>query len=134
MGRIRLYDCNDYEDVNKILDESFGVTKKLNLSSDSFFELVYVDKGKVLGYLLVTKIFDPILSRLKYKIDYVCVDVDYRHLGIATLLVKRVFEYAKKEGIFEIELTSGYAKKNAHALYTKLGFKKKNSYLFKKIV
>ena len=134
MGRIRLYDCNDYEDVNKILYDSCGVTKKLNLSSDSFFELVYVDKGRVLGYLLVTKIFDPILSRLKYKIDYVCVDVDFRHVGIGTLLVKKVIEYAKKDGIFEIELTSGYEKKNAHGLYSKLGFKKKKSYIFKKII
>ena len=47
---------------------------------------------------------------------------EYRKLGIATKLMTRAEEIAKKENITRIWLFSGFHRKCAHELYRKLGY------------
>ena len=47
---------------------------------------------------------------------------EYRRLGIATKLMNKAEEIAKKENIKRIWLFSGFRRKGAHELYRKLGY------------
>ena len=128
---IRKYKEEDLDDVNKLLKESFNITKN-NFNVDNFTELVATISNQVVGYLLLTKIYNPIKDIYYFHIDYVCVLSSYRGLGIGKKLLDYVDELSNQENISYIELTSNYQRIAAHKLYEKCGYIKPDTTLFRK--
>lgn len=65
-------------------------------------------------------------------IEYVCVDTNYRGQGIGGMMMDFATEYAKKNNISRLELTSGNKREGAHKLYLEHGFLKRDTSVFKK--
>ncbi len=133
MGIIRRYQDSDLDNVNTILFQAFNIEKD-NFYGDNFKELVAVFDGKVVGYLLLTKVYNPIKKVFYFIVDNVCVLSSYRGQGIGKKLLDYVDKVAKEDNISYITLTSGYQRLAAHKLYEKCGYIKLESNIFKKEV
>lgn len=128
--KVRRYKRCDFNQVNKILNESFDVSKVDKRSRN--IELVACLSDKVVGYLVVNKLYDSVRSINYFHINYVCVDSNYRKLGIATKLLEEVFRLAKTKKISYIELTSNKKRTIAHKLYLNNGFTIRDTNVFRK--
>ena len=128
---VRLYDDVDLDSVNRILLESFSITK-CNFSDDDIIEVVACLNDNVVGYLLITRVFNPIKKCHYCLIDYVCVDSKYRNMGIGEKLINYSLDLIKKSGSTYAQLTCGYNRIYAHKLYEKCGFIKRDSDLYRK--
>ena len=129
--KVRNYQEKDKEVVNEILRESFQVEKE-NFKEESFYELVAEIEDKVCGYLLLTKVKNPILNKNYYLMDYVCVKEEFRGRKVGEELIKKAEEIAREEQAIYIQLTCNYKRKIAHHLYEKCGFIKRESDVFRK--
>ncbi len=127
----RDYRDSDLNEVNAILKEAFDIEKK-NFESNEFHEIVVTLDDKVCGYLLMTKIFNPILDKYYYLLDYVSVLSEYRGKGIGTKLLEYAEKIAREENTMYIQLTCGYERVEAHRLYEKNGYIKRDSDQFRK--
>lgn len=127
----REYRDSDLNEVNTILKETFDIEKK-NFELDKFHEIVVTLDDKVCGYLLMTKVLNPILNKYYYLLDYVSVLSEYRGKGIGTKLLEYAEEIAKEENAIYIQLTCGYKRVEAHKLYEKNGYIKRESDVFRK--
>ena len=128
---VRKYMEEDYPFVNKILQEAFSVSKK-EIVGDEFFEVVVTFDNIVVGYLLLTKVYNPIKEIYYYIVDYVCVDSNYRGMGLGKEMFKYVFTLAKENNITYLQLTSKRSRIAAHKLYDSLGFVRRDSDIFRK--
>lgn len=129
---VREYRMTDYFDVSRILEEAFGVTKANVNPDNNYKEYVAVVNDVVAGYLVLTRVLDLVKGRPYYLVDYVCVDKSYRNLGLGQLLMERVLEVARKDKALYIELTSRKDRVVAHHLYEKVGFEKRDSYIYRR--
>lgn len=127
---IRNYSDSDLDSLNELLNEVYGLTKKNNNKANT--ELVAVSSNKIIGYLTINKLYDSVMDYSYCYINYVCVKSEYRHCGVATALFNKVFEICKTEKLSYIELTSNPIRKEAHALYKKLGFNIRETDVFRK--
>ena len=127
---IRNYIESDLTSLNELLNEAYNLTKKENISTN--IELVAVTSNEVVGYLTINKLYDSVLDKGYCLINYVCVKEKYRNCGIATALFNKVFEICKSENISYIELTSNPSRIEAHGLYNKLGFKIRETDVYRK--
>lgn len=127
----REYRDSDLNEVNSILKEAFDIEKK-NFESNVFHEIVVTLDDKVCGYLLMTKVLNPILNKYYYLLDYVSVLSEYRGKGIGTKLLEYAEEIARSESVMYIQLTCGYKRVEAHKLYEKNGYIKRESDQFRK--
>lgn len=126
---IREYEDRDLEEVNEILMEAFNFSKVTNKKDDNIVELVaYTDR--VLGYLYIVKVYDIVKDTYHYLIEDVCVSSKFRGMGIG----KALMEEAIKRCDNYITLTSRPERVAAHKLYEKLGFVKRNTDVFKKVL
>lgn len=130
-GVVRRYRPEDLVAVNKILYESFKRTKS-NFEGEEFCEVVVEVDSKVVGYLLLTKVRNPIIGKIYILVDYVCVVSEYRGYGLGERLLEYAENYAKKEGAMYLQLTCRWTRIQAHQLYEKCGFKKRESDIFRK--
>ena len=128
---VRKYEEKDLAAVNRMLYEAFHRTKN-NITGAQFCELVVQLDSKVVGYLLLTKVLNPILNRHYYLIDYVCIVREYRGLGLGDKLLAYAEEYARNDGAIYLQLTCRWTRIEAHKLYEKCGFKKRESDIFRK--
>lgn len=128
---IRNYKETDLDSVNFILNEAFNVTKN-NFDGDNFHEVVACIDGKVVGYLLLTKVLNPVKDKYYYLVDYVCVDSNYRGYGIGKKLISYAEDIAKKDNAMYLQLTCSYSREAAHKLYESCGFIKRESDIFRK--
>ena len=131
MIEIRGYRNSDLDEVNKILEEAFD-TSKVNFKNNNFKELVACVDGKVAGYLLLTKILNPIKRKYYYLVDYVCVSSEYRRLGLGRKLLEETYKIAKENEAIYIQLTSSRYREAAHKLYLSCGYVKRESDIFRK--
>lgn len=139
---IRKYVDSDFDGVFKILKESFpevGLEDyPLEVSSlqldNSHVQYVVICDDQVVGYTLVRKSFDPIIRRVNYWIDYVCVDSSYRNRGVASGIFEEIEKDAKNDGVLYLQLTSSRFRKDARKLYLKLGFSIRESDIFRKVI
>ena len=142
---IRKYNSNDFDRVINILREAFpessvGMINTLNnvssleLDNNKHFQLVAVEDNSVVGYVLVTRSNDPIIGRINFWIDYVCVDSNYRGRGIAKALLMRVEEIAKDENVLYLQLTSSRSRTVTRKIYLDLGFEIRESDIFRKVL
>ena len=129
--KVRKYEAKDKKEINQLLEESFSVQKE-NFQEKDFQEIVAEVGNVVCGYLLLTKVKNPILNQHYYLIDYVCVRKDYRENGIGKELMKYAEEIAKEEKTMYIQLTCSHNRVEAHQLYEKCGFIKRKSDIFRK--
>ena len=128
---VRNYYDGDLEFVNEILEEAFEV-KKDNFTYDYCREVVACVDDRVCGYLLMTKVFNPVLGKYYFLIDYVSVLTSYRNMGIGKKMLSYAEEIARREEAIYLQLTCGYKRVEAHKLYESYGFKKRESDLFRK--
>ena len=142
---IRKYNSNDFEKVVEILIDSFPESsskikdfltcfEKLELDSNKYIQLVAIEDSTVVGYVLVTRSNDPIIGRVNYLIDYVCVDKDYRGRGFAKALLIEVERIAKSENVLYLQLTSSRSRTVARKIYLDLGFEIRESDIFRKVL
>lgn len=139
---IRKYVDSDFDGVFKILKESFPEVDledyPLEVSSlqldNSHVQYVAICDDQVVGYTLVRKSFDPIIRRVNYWIDYVCVDSSYRNRGVASGIFEEIEKDAKNDGVLYLQLTSSRFRKDARKLYLKLGFSIRESDIFRKVI
>lgn len=129
---VREYRMTDYFDVSRILEEAFGVAKANVNPDNNYKEYVAVVNDVVAGYLVLTRVLDLVKGRPYYLVDYVCVAKSYRNLGLGQLLMERVLEVARKDKALYVELTSRKDRVAAHHLYEKVGFEKRNSYIYRR--
>lgn len=142
---IREYVNSDFKRVVEILKMSFpeidmGLEKSLISSKDldlygsNYTQLVAVCDCKVVGYVLVSKAIDPIIKRVNYWIDYVCVDSEYRGRGIARELLRKVEEIAREDKALYLQLTSSRFRSSARKMYLDLGYEIRESDIFRKVI
>ena len=119
----------DLEQLQQILKNVFNN----NISYEKMQNLYKKSKNNkdiyILGYYIndnlvgtVTLNILTLPSRKEATIWDLAVKEDYRRLGIATKLMNKAEEIAKKEQIKRIWLFSGFHRKHAHELYIKMGY------------
>ena len=128
---IRLYEKKDIDRVNKILSDSFNIRKR-NFKFDNVYEVVAEINNIICGYLMLTKVYNPIKDKNYYLIDYVCVDINYRGLKIGDRLLEFAYEFAKKDNAIYLQLTCSFDRVNANKLYERCNFVKRNSNIYRK--
>lgn len=128
---IRKYKDSDLERVNEILEQSFQVTKS-KIVGDEFLEIVSSINNKVVGYLLLTRVFNPIRNIYYYNVDYVCVDSNYRRYGIGKKMMEYAYLEAKRLGGSYLQLTCSRFRLEAHKLYESCDFIKRDSDIYRK--
>ena len=131
MIEVRNYSDTDLDSVNVILKEAFNVTKR-NFKNNNFKELVACVDGEVAGYLLLTRILNPVKEKFYYLVDYVCVSSKHRRMGLARKMLEEVYKIAKENDAIYIQLTSSRYREAAHKLYLSCGYVKRDSDIFRK--
>ena len=99
------------------------------IQSDERFLFFASEKGKVIGTL--TLVFYQLPSGLKAWIEDVIVDERARGKGVATALLKHALQVARDGGALKADLTSMPWRKAANRLYQKIGFKKRESNMYR---
>lgn len=131
---VREYRMTDYFDVSRILKEAFNASKANVNPDENYKELVATVDDKPVGYLVLTKVLDLVKGKPYFLVDYVCVDSNYRNLGIGKKLMDKVFEITSNSDGLYIELTSKRERVAAHHLYEKVGFEKRDSVIFRRVL
>lgn len=121
------------DQVNNVLEEAFNVTKN-NFSGNQFKEIVSLVNDEVAGYLLLTKVLNPIKNKYYYLVDYVCVLSKYRGLGISDKLMEKAEEIARNDKVEYLQLTCSTFRVAAHKLYERCGYIKRDSDQFRKVL
>ena len=121
------------DDINKVLKEAFNIEKS-NFSGEEFKEIVAIVDNKAVGYLLLTKVLNPIKNKYYYLVDYVCVLSNYRGLGVSDKLMKFAEEIALNDEVMYLQLTCGTQRVAAHKLYERCGYIKRDSDQFRKVL
>ena len=131
MIEVRFYENRDLDSVNTILEEAFKVSKS-NFNNSSIKEIVALADGNVCGYLLLTKVLNPILDN--YLVDYVCVLSSYHGRGIGKKLLSFAEDVALRDDAMYLQLTCSSFRIAAHKLYENCGFVKRDSDIFRKVL
>ncbi len=121
------------DDINKVLKEAFNIEKS-NFSGEEFKEIVAIVDNKAVGYLLLTRVLNPIKNKNYYLVDYVCVLSNYRGLGISDKLMKFAEDIALNDDAMDLQLTCGTQRVAAHKLYERCGYIKRDSDQFRKVL
>ena len=121
------------EQVNKVLLEAFKVEKN-NFKGEQFKEIVGIVDGEAIGYLLLTKVLNPIKNKYYYLVDYVCVLSEYRGLGVSDKLMEFAEKIAREDNAMYLQLTCGTHRLAAHKLYERCGYIKRDSDQFRKVL
>ena len=128
---IREYKSDDLDSVNNVLDEAFSA-KKSNFDGENYKEIVAVCDDKVSGYLLLTKVFNPIRQYYYCLVDYVCVASNYRGLNVSDKMIYYAEDIARKMNCKYMQLSCSTFRESAHKLYQRCGFVKRDSSLYRK--
>ena len=105
--------------INKVFDKN-GKKENFKLL-DTQRILLLKDDNKVIGTTMITLKNDPIKNEKTFYLDYICIDNNYRKLGLGEKMFKEVEKIAFEEGIDYLELTSNKKRVAARSLYTKMG-------------
>ena len=106
--------------------------KKLNKIIQDESTQLFIAKetgGKIIGTLTLVSYQIP--TGLKFWIEDVVVDSNFRGRGVGQKLTESAMEYAEKKGGSSINLTSNPKRKAAHQLYVKMGFKQRETDVFR---
>jgi ribosomal protein S18 acetylase RimI-like enzyme len=112
-----------------------------NITSPAFEELAGIinsgntllfvaeENGEIFGTLTLVRYRIP--SGIKGWIEDVVVDKSMRGKGIGSMLTQYAIGYAKENGMTKIDLTSSPFRIAANELYKKLGFKKRETNVYR---
>lgn len=130
MITIRKYQDNDYDAVDEILKQAFNVSKAHDKNLNNL-EYVALKDGIIVGYFIICTIHDVIKSQDYAYIEYVCVKEEYQNQGIASEMMRYAINEGKLMKLAYFELTSNYTRKSAHRVYEKVGFNKRETYVYR---
>ncbi|MEX0314303.1 MAG: N-acetyltransferase family protein [Allomuricauda sp.] len=92
--------------------------------------LVYCQEGdQIIG--MASMVTYSVLSGSKGMVEDVVVDVNARGKGLGRKLMEELLQIAEQKGLTEVLLFSGNHRQSAIRLYTKLGFVKSESGLYR---
>ncbi len=89
--------------------------------------------GKLVGFGVLSIRLVPTKGFVGMFEDIV-VDEEYRNHGIGTAIINHLIQKAHTPKLVRIDLTSAPHRIQAHQIYTRLGFEKVNTNLFRKIL
>ena len=116
---------------NKIEYSEFAKKYKESLENNNFYEIVAIEKNKVVG-VLISRVISMLAKKKNILfIDDLIVNENCRNKGIGKLLIKTATTYAISRDCGALELTSMIQNINAHKFYENNGFEKRQ-YKFKK--
>ena len=98
-------------------------------NTDNTIFMTYWDDSQIVGIALMATY--EVISGHKGMIEDVVVNQNYRGQGIGKKLIMALLEKGKRLQLDEILLFSGHHRKPAIHLYTSLGFKLKDSGLYR---
>lgn len=124
LKQLRKDDSNALVSVESPMDDLDAV-----LASDQHDLLVVKDGEKIIG--MATLYTMQKLGKRSGHVEDVVVDSAYRGQGLGVKLMMEVIARAREKGIQNLYLTSRPARVAAHGLYQKVGFKKKETQVFK---
>lgn len=101
------------------------------INADGSYLFIAKDE-KVAGTL--TLVIYQIPTGRKAWIEDVVVDSNMRGKGIAEKLIQSAIDFARKEGIHKLDLTSSIERQAAHALYKKMGFEERSTTVFRLLI
>lgn len=122
-------EARDLEQLQQILKNAFNNSisyekmqnlYKISKENKDIYTLGYYINDNLVG--TVTLNISTMPSGKTATIWDLAIKEEYRRLGIATKLMNKAEEIAKEENITRIWLFSGFHRKGAHELYTKLGY------------
>jgi len=87
------------------------------------------DNREIIG--MVTLIVFRAAFAKKALLEDVVVDKKYRGKGIGTKLISTAISQARKEGVAHLDFTSNPKRAEANRLYEHLGFKKRNTNVYR---
>lgn len=99
------------------------------LADPSIVLIVAKDGERIIG--MGTLYMVPKVGRLSSYIEEVVVDETYRGQGLGEKIVLELIQNARSRGAHSITLTSRPEREAAHKLYMKLGFKKRDTTVFR---
>jgi len=91
--------------------------------------LVARDDGQIAGTTTVIVYTTPFW--IKARLDEVVVDEASRGKGVGAALVKASLDLAREKGVEVVELQSGVSRDAAHRLYARMGFKLRETAVFR---
>ena len=96
---------------------------------DTAILMVVKDNGHIIGMATLYLILK--IGKYNSLLEDVIVDSAYRGQGLGEKLVRAVIDAGKSRGITSVTLTSRPERVAAHKLYEKIGFKTKETDVFK---
>ena len=129
----------DWQDINNLLSQLSDKAKPVNwndfsqiLKQESFELGVirdYLQNGKIIG--MGSIILVQALTGLKALIEDVVVDESHRGKKLGEKIVRGLIEKARERNAKYMDLTSNPQRKAANKLYKKLGFKKRETNVYR---
>jgi ribosomal protein S18 acetylase RimI-like enzyme len=99
------------------------------MSQSGTFLLVARSEGEIVGMLTLVTFFIP--TGLRAWIEDVVVDNSVRGKGIGTALTRKAIDIAKEQGARTVDLTSRPSRQAAHNLYEGLGFRIRDTRVYR---
>lgn len=109
-------------------DSSLATLERV-ISSEETHLFVAIDEEKIIGTL--TLLFYQIPSGRKAWIEDVIVDQQVRGKGVGTALMWHALQIARSQGAEKVDLTSHPDRKAANKLYQKMGFRFRESNVYR---
>jgi ribosomal protein S18 acetylase RimI-like enzyme len=134
--RIRKVNKEDLEAVNDLLDQLSPGSYFLRLkeyrhllSGKDYFLFAARDGKRIIG--MGSIVFTNIPAGLRSRLEDIVVDEKYRGQGIGKRISLTLIAIARKKRATLVDLTSGKKRKSAHKLYEKLGFKERDTKVYR---
>lgn len=108
---------NIQKEQNIYISSEENILNDLEYTSFKYFTLKY--ENKIIGYISFSYVID-------IEIEAIVIKKDFQRLGLGTLLLNFVFEFAKTNNIENIFLEVRISNTPARKLYDKCGFKEIN--------
>ena len=80
---------------------------------------------------MLTLVVFPLPSGTRASIEDVSVDADVRGKGVGEQLTRRALEIARAKGALAVDLTSRPSREAANALYAKVGFRRRETNVYR---
>lgn len=124
------------KDINNLLPQLSKTPKPLSLKlldsivRDKNIRLVVAKEGtQIVGMATLILMIAP--NGKRAMVEDVVVDEKYRGKGIGEKISRKLIAIAKSKKVRRVELTTGQRRIAAHRLYEKVGFKKKDSDVYR---
>jgi len=139
LQRLKIVTPQALKDINKLLPQLSSSVRPLSLGNlsrivkernNSLF--VFREKGIIIG--MSTLVFIRTPTGLRARVEDVVVDEKYRGKGLGENLVRRLISEAKRKKARYLDLTTSPNRKAANKLYEKLGFKKRDTNVYRMLL